>query len=306
MKRRNEPSNPYRTVVRGKRYETAQLRAAVVLLIPAVLAMIVFFLVPVVQVVAYSFTNYNFVTGTKVFNGWPTTSLLTDTKFHKARGTPSPSRRSSCWWTPAWPWHSAFFGLSIPLKRYLRSAFSRPWWFPWWLQSHLDMVFDPASVRSTRYCPRWGFRSCSGSITRTPRCYPFFSSPSGRGSDTISCCSLRGCRTSPIVHPGRRGGWGDPLQILFGSNFPCCGHRLLVVMIGIINTFKVFAEINVMTPKGGPLYSTALMVVYIYEQAFVNGKMGRACSAAILLFVIIFILTMIQHRMDAKKTISLE
>jgi multiple sugar transport system permease protein len=96
------------------------------------------------------------------------------------------------------------------------------------------------------------------------------------------------------------------LQILFGSNFPCCGHRLLVVMIGIINTFKVFAEINVMTPKGGPLYSTALMVVYIYEQAFVNGKMGRACSAAILLFVIIFILTMIQHRMDAKKTISLE
>jgi len=79
-----------------------------------------------------------------------------------------------------------------------------------------------------------------------------------------------------------------------------------VLMIGIINTFKVFAEVNVMTPKGGPLYSTALMVNYIYDTAFTSGKMGRACSASIILFIIIFVLTLVQTKLDARKSISLE
>ena len=77
-----------------------------------------------------------------------------------------------------------------------------------------------------------------------------------------------------------------------------------VVMIGIINTFKVFAEVNVMTPKGGPQYSTALIVNYIYEQAFTRGRMGRACAAAIILFVIIFALTQIQNHIGSKKEVS--
>ena len=77
-----------------------------------------------------------------------------------------------------------------------------------------------------------------------------------------------------------------------------------IVMIGIINTFKVFAEIDVMTPTGGPGYSTAMIVTYIYEQAFTRGKMGRACAASIILFVIIFILTQIQSKMNASKTVD--
>ncbi|MBQ4500260.1 MAG: sugar ABC transporter permease, partial [Spirochaetales bacterium] len=77
-----------------------------------------------------------------------------------------------------------------------------------------------------------------------------------------------------------------------------------IVMIGIINTFKVFAEIDVMTPTGGPGYSTAMIVTYIYEQAFTRGKMGRACAASIVLFIIIFVLTQIQGKMNASKTVD--
>ena len=47
------------------------------------------------------------------------------------------------------------------------------------------------------------------------------------------------------------------------------------------------------------------MVVYIYEQAFTNAKMGRACAASLLLFIIILVLTLLQKRLGTKKTIDL-
>ena len=77
-----------------------------------------------------------------------------------------------------------------------------------------------------------------------------------------------------------------------------------VISMGIINAFKAFSEVNVMTPDGGPGYSTAMMVNYIYELAFSNGRMGRASAAAMILFVIIFVFTLIRNHMDASKTVD--
>lgn len=74
-----------------------------------------------------------------------------------------------------------------------------------------------------------------------------------------------------------------------------------IIMIGLINTFKAFAEVDVMTPKGGPSYSTALIVNYIYKQAFTRGKMGRACAASIILFFIILMLTLFQSWLNKKR-----
>lgn len=75
-----------------------------------------------------------------------------------------------------------------------------------------------------------------------------------------------------------------------------------VIMIGIVNTFKMFTEVNVLTPNGGPLNSTLLIVSYVYQIGFVNGKFGRGAAAAIALFIMIFILTLIQKAIS-KKTV---
>ena len=77
-----------------------------------------------------------------------------------------------------------------------------------------------------------------------------------------------------------------------------------VLMMDFIEAFKVFTEVNVMTPDGGPLRSTMLIVNYIYELAFTNGRMGRASACALILFVIIFICTFIQRRIGASKTVD--
>jgi len=68
-------------------------------------------------------------------------------------------------------------------------------------------------------------------------------------------------------------------------------------------SFKVFTQVSVMTPKGGPLYSTGVMVFYIYQQAFENYRIGRASAAAVVLFALILGITFFQ-RAFGKKNIS--
>ena len=58
-----------------------------------------------------------------------------------------------------------------------------------------------------------------------------------------------------------------------------------------------------MTPKGGPLYSTGVMVFYIYQQAFENYRIGRASAAAVVLFALILGIIFFQ-RAFGKKNIS--
>jgi len=67
------------------------------------------------------------------------------------------------------------------------------------------------------------------------------------------------------------------------------------VVIALINGFQVFAQAQILT-RGGPGDASRTVVMYIYEQGFRYFKMGYASSVAVLLFVIIAVLTLIQFR----------
>jgi multiple sugar transport system permease protein len=66
-----------------------------------------------------------------------------------------------------------------------------------------------------------------------------------------------------------------------------------LLVSGVIATFKVFDLIAVLT-KGGPLKSTTMMVWYLYETAFVNLKIGYASSMAMVLFLCVLAITLLQ------------
>ncbi|MDD3367252.1 MAG: sugar ABC transporter permease [Sphaerochaetaceae bacterium] len=311
MKRMIKSNNPYRKILFGKEYETAQLRAAVVLLIPSFLAILVLFILPVVQVVLYSFTNYNLTTGVKDFNGLTNYKfILTDNQFHKAlRNTFVFATGKLVIDTSLALIIALMLDARVPFKRYLRGAFFAPVVVPVVASSLIWIWFyDPGigpfnQILEALSLPKsqWLYHENTALLSIL-----IFSIWKGIGYNII--LFLAGLQNIPdsyiqAAEVDGATGW----QVLFKIKLPLLRPIIsFVVMIGIINTFKVFAEINVMTPKGGPLYSTALMVVYIYEQAFTKGKMGRACAAAIALFIIIFILTMIQNKLDTKKSISLE
>lgn len=68
-----------------------------------------------------------------------------------------------------------------------------------------------------------------------------------------------------------------------------------VSIVAIINNFKVFDEIFALFDgKPGPAYSAQTLVYYIYEKFYNEWEFGIASAAAYVLFIIIFIFTLIQ------------
>ena len=46
----------------------------------------------------------------------------------------------------------------------------------------------------------------------------------------------------------------------------------------------------------GPMKSTNTIVNYIFEKGFESAEMGYACAMSFILFIIVFIVTMIQYK----------
>ncbi|MFE7509178.1 MULTISPECIES: carbohydrate ABC transporter permease [Promicromonospora] len=68
---------------------------------------------------------------------------------------------------------------------------------------------------------------------------------------------------------------------------------LLVSIITIVGSLEVFAQIDVLT-GGGPGNSTTVLVYYLYQQAFRFNEFGYASALAVLLFLIVLVLTLLQ------------
>ena len=74
--------------------------------------------------------------------------------------------------------------------------------------------------------------------------------------------------------------------------FPLLRPALLVVlMLGLIYTFKVFALIWVMT-KGGPVNATQVMATLAYKLVFEQFIFGRGAAVLNLLFIVLFIFSL--------------
>jgi sn-glycerol 3-phosphate transport system permease protein len=66
-------------------------------------------------------------------------------------------------------------------------------------------------------------------------------------------------------------------------------------VVGTIQVFQVFTQIHLLT-RGGPVDSTRVIVYSIYLDAFQNFQIGFASAQAIVLFLLILALTLIQFR----------
>ena len=74
---------------------------------------------------------------------------------------------------------------------------------------------------------------------------------------------------------------------------------LFLLVIGIIGSFQVFTQIFIMT-NGGPVEKTTTMVFFIYQAAFKFYQFGYASTLAFGLFLLLFVVTLIQLRLYRK------
>lgn len=71
---------------------------------------------------------------------------------------------------------------------------------------------------------------------------------------------------------------------------------LLCIVVATIEALRVFTPIFVMT-KGGPADGSMVLGVLMYQTAFTYLKAGQASAMAVLLFVIVLAITIIQSRL---------
>lgn len=79
-----------------------------------------------------------------------------------------------------------------------------------------------------------------------------------------------------------------------------------LVVTNIIGGSQIFTEINIMTPTGGPKYSSATIVWYIWQKAFKNFQMGYASSMALVLAVLVFAVTAFQFYINRRSSYSMD
>ena len=86
--------------------------------------------------------------------------------------------------------------------------------------------------------------------------------------------------------------WHITLPLLSPTTF-------FVLVISIIGSFQVFELVLVMT-KAGPANATNTLVYYIYQNGFQFYQMGYASAAAMVLFLIVLIFTLVQYKLQRR------
>lgn len=79
-----------------------------------------------------------------------------------------------------------------------------------------------------------------------------------------------------------------------------------LVVTSVIAGSQVFVEINIMTPTGGPEFSSATIVWYIWQKAFDNLQMGYASAMSVMLGLMVFLITFIQFRLNRRNQFSID
>ena len=108
---------------------------------------------------------------------------------------------------------------------------------------------------------------------------------------------------SQVYEAARIDGAGE-IKTFFRITIPLLSPTIFfVILITTISSFQIFDLIYLMT-QGGPENSTNVIVYWLYKNAFELFKIGKASAAAYILFILIFILTIIQWKLRTKWVIN--
>lgn len=273
--------------------------------LPIIILAVIFFIIPLISVFWLGFTNWDMVSDKAKFIGLKNYKyLISNEKFQKSI------------------FNTLYFaGVKIPLdlvlslfiatlldkkirgRSFFRATFFLPVVIPMvaasivWLWLYNPMISPLNQILSLFHLKpsRWLYDPKLSML-----CIIFFSLWKGLGYNIV--IFLAGLQSIPNTYIEAASIDGaTPNKIFFKITLPLLSPiTFFVVLMGIIKSFNVFTQISVMTPEGGPLYSTGVSVFYIYEQAFQNYRMGRASAAAVILFFMILTFTIVQKHIGQK------
>lgn len=89
----------------------------------------------------------------------------------------------------------------------------------------------------------------------------------------------------------------NSFQIFWKIKFPLLNPTVIFsIMMATIWAFQLFNEPYIMT-EGGPLGSSTTMTLFMYQQAFVKGKMSYGSTAGVVIAVMIMAISLVERRL---------
>lgn len=93
-------------------------------------------------------------------------------------------------------------------------------------------------------------------------------------------------------------------QILRHITIPMVAPAVTVCLFLTISwSFKVF-DVNLSLTNGGPFKSTEMLALNIYTEAFVNNRYGLGEAKALIFFIVVAAITIIQVTYTKKKEVE--
>lgn len=283
-----------------RRSELSQPIAGYLFIMPAVLGILIFSVIPVIYAFYISFTDYNLLNPIKNLVGYQNyKDLLDDPLFWK-------SMKNSFYFAGVVvPLQSALaLGLAIlvnqkiKMRGFFRSAFFVPVVTSMVVASTIWLImYNPSSGLINSILMRLGL----------PR-QPFLTSSVQAMPAVIVMCIWKSVGFSMVIFLA--GLQGIPQELYEAVQIDGAGKwqsfryitlpllkrtTLFILVITTMDALKIFSPMYVMT-GGGPRHATMGIVFYIWKIAFSYMKMGYASALAFVLFALILILTLLQFR----------
>ncbi len=86
-------------------------------------------------------------------------------------------------------------------------------------------------------------------------------------------------------------------QAFFQITIPLMQPILLFCLVmSVMGTFNLFSEVYTLTAGGGPMNATLTPIIYIYNKAFGDFRLGYASAVSYVYFIFIFVVTLLQFR----------
>lgn len=279
----------------GKLHKRAKYdKCAYIMIFPAYFVFTVFILIPIAVVLYYSVTNFNLYNTPEFVGVKNYVNLLKDEDF-------LISIKNTLFYTAGTLFPQLAIGLLLAVMLYRKSKLIPVFRTAFYLPNVMSMVCM-SMVWLWIYDPTYGlFNTILKSMGFSAK--QWLQDPSMAMFCVILMSIWKSCGYSMVIFlSGLTSIPGDlyeaasldganGLQKFFSITWPMLKPTTFFLLVtGIVNSFSVFEQINIMT-GGGPLNKTTTIVHQIYRRGFLEFKMGYASSIAVVLLLFSIIIT---------------
>lgn len=301
-------AKPSKTSAWMKMWSKGETWLAFLFILPGLIGFLVFFAIPAVRGLLFSFTNADMVSEAKWVGTQNFENILADDNF----------------------WHSMavtvqYVLLNIPLQTVLalglavlmnrltqnmlvRGVLVLPWLIPnvvvallwlWMLDPQLGLINQILTSLGMDRVPFLGNPSSAMASVAGINIW--------RHVGYTALLLFAGLQTIPKeMYEAAAIDGASEVRSFFAVTLPLLRPVLVFVLItSIIGSFQIFDTIAI-TTKGGPVDATRVIYWYIYNYGFERFKMGYGSAVAVILFLVLSVITIIQLRISRANSSDLD